>query len=140
LRILLSVRRRSVEQARYALGACLTAEAAVADKIKALDEAMARDREASRAWQDHRQLLEMAAIRLAAMQIERHGVLADLTVAEGCSARARGVVAAERGAAEAVEQLIQERQTAFQAEENRREQHVLDDIARFSVRQRRGSS
>lgn len=135
----MSVRRRSVEQARYALGACLAAESAVADKITALDDTAARDREAGRGWQDSLRFVEMEAIRLAAMQMERRAVLADLAAAEGRSGQARGIVAAERAAAEAVDQLIQERQAASQVEANRREQHVLDDITRFAARQRRES-
>ncbi|WP_158932381.1 hypothetical protein [Acidisphaera sp. S103] len=139
LKILLSVRRRSVEQARYALGACLAAEAAIADRIRSLDGAAARDRQTGRAWQDSHQFMEMTAIHLATLQAERRSILADLAVAEDRSGQARGVVAAERAAAEAVDQLMQERQAAVQAEANRREQHVLDDIARFVARRRRRS-
>lgn len=136
LRILLSVRRRSVEQARYALGACLTEEAAVAGKITALDDAATRDREAAKAWLDSHQFKETAAMRLAAAHAERQAISAELAVAEERSAQARGVVAAERAAAEAVEQLIQEREAAAGAETNRREQHILDDVARFAARRR----
>lgn len=139
LRILLSVRRRSVEQARYALGACLAAEAEVAGKIVSLDDAAARDLETGRAWQEARQFMEMAAIRLAATHAERQAILAELAAAEDRSARARDVATAERAAAEAVEQLIQQRKAADQAEADRREQHVLDDIARSTVRRRRAS-
>jgi flagellar biosynthesis chaperone FliJ len=140
LRILLSVRRRSVEQARYALGACLAAEAAVAGKITSLDGAAARDRKTAKTWQDSHHYKEMAATRLAATHAERQAILAELAAAEDRSAQARRVVAAERASAEAVEQLIQERETAAQAEANRRDQHTLDDIARFAVRRRHGSA
>jgi flagellar biosynthesis chaperone FliJ len=140
LRILLSVRRRSVEQARYALGACLAAEAAVADRITSLDDAAARDRKTAKAWQDSHHYTEMAATRLTATHIERQATLAELAAAEDRSAQARRAVAAERAAAEAVEQLMQERESAAQAEANRRDQHTLDDIARFAVRRRHGSA
>ena len=140
LRILLSVRRRSVEQARYALGTCLAAEAAVANKITSLDDAAARDRKTANAWPESHHYKEMAATRLAAAHAERQAILAELAAAEDRSAQARRVVAADRAAAEAVEQLLQERETAAQAEANRRDQHTLDDIARFAVQRRHGSA
>ena len=140
LRILLSVRRRSVEQARYALGACLAEEAMIAGSIVALDDAAARDRDTARAWQESHQFKETAAMRLAATHAERQAIRTNLAAAEDRSARARGVVAAERAAAEAVEQLIEEREAAARAETNRREQHILDDIARFAARRRRRSA
>jgi flagellar biosynthesis chaperone FliJ len=140
LRILLSVRRRSVEQARYALGACLAEEAAIAGKIVALDDEAARDRATARAWPDSHQFKETAAMRLAAAQAKRQASQVELTAAEDRSTQARGIVAAQRAAAEAVEQLIQEREAAAGAERNRREQHSLDDIARFAARRRHGAA
>lgn len=140
LRILLSVRRRSVEQARYALGACLADEAAAAGKIIALDHAAARDCATAGAWPDSFQFREMAAMRLAATHAERQAIGAELMAAEDRSTQARGVVATERAAAEAVEQLIQQRDAAVLAETNRRDQHTLDDIARFAARRRREPS
>jgi flagellar biosynthesis chaperone FliJ len=130
LQILLSMRRRSVEQARYALGACLATEAQAADRIRSLDDTVRRDRETVRAWQDSHQFMEMSAVRLDAMLGQRRTMLAELAMAETRSAQARGVVAAARTAAEAVEQLMGERAVADRAEADKREQHVLDDIAR----------
>jgi flagellar export protein FliJ len=130
LQILLSMRRRSVEQARYALGACLATEARVTDRIRSLDDTVRRDRETVRAWQDSHQFLEMSTVRLEAMLAQRRTMLAELAMAEARSAQARGVVAAARTAAEAVEQLMGERAVANRAEADKREQHVLDDIAR----------
>jgi phosphosulfolactate phosphohydrolase-like enzyme len=46
------------------------------------------------------------------------------------SEEARGVVTAARTAAEAVEQLVSERETASRVEAAKREQHALDDMAR----------
>lgn len=139
LRILLSMRRRSVEQARYALGACLAAEAEIADKIKSLDDATRRDRETGAAWQDSHLFLEMSASRLETSQAERRTILSDLTEADTRSGEARRVVSAARAAAEVVDQLIGERSVVSQADAARREQHVLDDIsrARVAIRQRR---
>jgi flagellar biosynthesis chaperone FliJ len=139
LRILLSMRRRSVEQARQALAGRLAAETEVADRIRLLDDATRRDREAGGAWPDSHQFLEMSASRLEVVQAERQSLAADLTAAERGAAEARGVVSTARTAAEAVEELISQREAASQADATRREQHGLDDIARtrLTVRQRR---
>jgi hypothetical protein len=130
MRILLSMRRRSVEQARYALGACLVAEGGVADRIRSLDDTVRRDRETGGTWPDAHQFLEMSASRQESIRAERRILAADLAAAEVRSVEARGVVSASRTAAEAVEQLIGEREAAIQFESARREQHALDDIAR----------
>jgi hypothetical protein len=130
LLVLQAMRRRAVEQARYTLAACLQAEALAADRIRALDETARRDRAAGGGWQDAHQFLEMAAIQLCSMRAERRIAEADMASVVARSGEARGVVTAARTAAEAVEQLIGERQAAANMEAATREQHVLDDIAR----------
>lgn len=130
LRILLSVRQHAVEQSRQALGACLSAEAVLADRIRSLDDAARRDREMGGTWEDGLQFHEMAAIRLVTMRAVRLALTAELAAAEGRSAVARTTVTAARAAAEAVEQLIEERQAASATEASRREQHALDDTTR----------
>jgi flagellar biosynthesis chaperone FliJ len=137
LRILLSIRRRAVEQARYALGACLAAEAEAMDRVASLDDTVRRDRETVGVWQDSHRFVEMSAIRLETMLERRRTAMADVAVAETRSGEARGTVSAARAAAEAVEQLITERTAASQADATRREQHVLDDIARARLAVRR---
>jgi hypothetical protein len=139
LRILLSMRRRSVEQVRHALAARLAAEAEVADRIRSLDGTVRRDREAGEAWPDAHQFREMLVSRQEVIQAERRTMAADLAAAEIDTGEARGVVSAARTAAQAVEELIGEREAASQADAARREQHVLDDIARarLAVRRRR---
>jgi hypothetical protein len=130
LRILLAMRRRSVEQARYVLGACLVAEAGVADTIRSLDDTVRRDRETSGTWPGAHQFLEMSASRQESIDAERGVLAVDLAAAEVRSMEARGVVSAARMTAEAAEQLIGEREAAIRFESDRREQHVADDIAR----------
>jgi hypothetical protein len=141
LRILLSMRRRSVEQARRVLAARLAAEAEVVDRIRWLDNTVHRDHQAAEAWPDAHRFLEMFANRQDVIQGERRILAADLAAAELETGEARGVVSAARTAAEAVEELIGEREAASQAEAAKREQHVLDDIARarLALRQRRQS-
>jgi flagellar biosynthesis chaperone FliJ len=130
LQVLQVIRRRAVEQARYALGACQKAEADVEARIRVLDDTVRRDGDVSGAWQDAHHFVEMAAMRLAATRAERRIAAAELTAAVARSGVARGIVTAARTAAEAVEQLIEERAGAGRLETLRREQHVLDDIAR----------
>lgn len=141
LQILLSLRRRSVEQARHALAARLAAEAEVADRILSLDGTARRDREAGEAWPDAHQFLEMFASRQEVVQAERRSLAADLAAATVDTGEARGVVSAARTAAEAVKELIGGREAASQADATRQEQHVVDDIARarLSARQQRRS-
>jgi flagellar biosynthesis chaperone FliJ len=138
LRILLSMRLRSVEQARAAMGVCLAAEAEVAGRIRLLDDALRRDRETSGAWQDAHQFLEMSATHLEVVRAERRTAAMALAAAALHSEEARGVVTAARTAAEAVEQLVSERETASRVEAAKREQHALDDMsrARYVVGQR----
>ena len=130
LLVLYAMRRHAVEQARYALGICLKAEAEVAERIRLLDEAARRGREACETWQGVAQFLEMAAIRQGYVRVERRTVAADMVMVSTRSGEARDVVTAARSAAEAVEQLIGERAAASRAAAATREQHVLDDITR----------
>jgi hypothetical protein len=130
LQVLLSMRRRVVEQARYALGACLDVESEAADKIRTLDDLVRRDRAIGAEWHDARHFREMSAIRMDAIRAERGAVLADLTAAEAASEHARGIVSTAWAATEAVERLIADRAVDCRAKLSVREQHVLDDISR----------
>src|SRR4051812_7504672 len=128
--ILRTVRRRSVEEARYALGACLTAEAAAAARLRAVDDAARRDRAAHGAVDEGPRFLEMFVLRLQVYAVERAAAEAALTAAQAASAEARAAVVAARTAAEAVETLIADRVAAAEVEAGRREQHALDDMSR----------
>lgn len=130
LQVLLAIRQRAVEQARYALATCLTTENTIAGRIRALDAAVQKDRQVGATWPDAHQFLEMSAARLEVVRAERQAAGAELAAATTRSADARGVVVAARTAAEAVERLMSAREAANLAEAVRREQHVLDDIAR----------
>jgi len=130
LLILQTVRRRSVEAARAALGECLAAEAGIAARIQAIDDAAQGDRAAHATFAEAHQFLEMFARRQASRDEERCSAAADLTAAQARSATARAAVVAARTAAEAVETLIEERAVAAAAAAMQRDQHALDDIAR----------
>jgi hypothetical protein len=128
--ILRIIRRRSVEEARYALGACLSVEAAAAAAVQAIGDAARRDRAAHDGVADGYLFLESFALRVRTGEAERRAAEAALMAAQARSAEARAVVAAARTAAEAVETLMTEREAAEAAGASRREQHALDDMAR----------
>lgn len=130
LQVLLAIRHRAVEQARYALAACLAAENTIVDSIRSLDAAAQKDRRVTATWADAHQFLEISAARLEVVRAERRAATAELAAAVARSADARSVVVAARTAAEGVERLMGEHEAANLTEAARREQHVLDDIAR----------
>jgi hypothetical protein len=130
IRILRAVRRRSVEEARHALGACLTAEAQAVDAVQAIVDKARRDRAAHQTVEEPHQFLEMFLRRSGVAEAERVSAEAALTAARARSDAARIAVVAAQTAAEAVETLIAERALSDEEEANRREQHALDDMAR----------
>ncbi len=130
MQMLLAVRRQAVEQARHALAACLAAETAAADRLKAIDDAAQRDRVAGGAIAEAHLFTDMFALRVQTSASERHAALAALAAARDVSADARAALVAAKTAAESVETLITERAEAADAAANRREQHTLDDMAR----------
>jgi flagellar export protein FliJ len=130
LKVLLTVRQRSVEQARQALGSCLAEEAAATDRIKSLDETTRRNRAATSAAVDLQLFKDMFAIQRNVLQADRHAATLALTAAEQRSAEARAVMVEARTAAESVQRLLDERAARRDAEISRQEQHALDDMAR----------
>lgn len=130
MHMLLAVRRHAVEQARHALAACQRAESAIADRLRAIDEAADRDRVAGRALAEGHRFIDMFALHVQASAAERQGVESALAAARDATGDARAALVAARTAAESVETLITERADAAAAEAQRREQHALDDMAR----------
>jgi carboxylesterase type B len=130
LGILRALRQREVEHARQALAVCVHAEAAAADRIAAIDDAVRLDREANRDVAGANRFADMFSLRLAAVQAKRVGAVADQVVARDRSAAARDAVVTARTAAKSVETLIGERLAEAEVEGAKREQHVLDDISR----------
>jgi hypothetical protein len=130
MRLLRSARRRAVEAARYALGACLMAETAAADRITAIDDEARRDRGAHAALTEAHWFQDMFVRRIDAVQAERRIAEAAFAAAQAGSAAARADVVVARTAAEAVETLIAERAAADEMVANRTEQRTLDDMTR----------
>ncbi len=130
LKVLLTVRQLTVEQARQALAMCMKVEAEVSARIAVIDFDMQRNRAINKAAEHTHPFLQMFAQRLENMQTWRKQEAAALAVAESRSADARACVTEARIAAEAVQALIEERSVAAAAEISRRSQHMMDDIAR----------
>jgi flagellar export protein FliJ len=130
IRLLRLLRRRSVEQARSALGACLAAENEAAERISAIDDAARRDRAARAELQDAHRFQDMFVRRIDVRNADRRAAEAGFAAAQARSAAAREAVVAARTAAEGVETLIDERAAAEAAVAARGEQHALDDMAR----------
>jgi flagellar export protein FliJ len=130
IHLLQAIRRRSLEEARQALGTCLAAEAKLAEKIQEIDVRSEIDREANQAMAEPHRFWEMFARRLQASEAERTAIAAALTTAKTRSDEGRLAVVAARTAAEAVDTLVARKAAAAQANSDRREQHALDDIAR----------
>ena len=130
IRILRAVRRRSVEDARQALGACLAAEAQAVDAVQAIVDKTRRDRAAHQTVEEAHQFLEMFLRRSGVAEAERVSAEAAVTAARARSDAARIAVVTAKTAAEAVETLIAERTLSDEKDANRREQHGLDDMAR----------
>src|SRR5947209_2353849 len=100
MRILQAVRRRSVEEARRALGACLAAEAETADRLRALDDAASRDCQAHPELPEAHQFLDMFALRTQARASDRQEAELALAAAQAASAEARTATVTARTAAE----------------------------------------
>ena len=130
LQMLLRVRRHTVEQARLALAACRAAEVAAAGRVRAIDEAALRDRAAGPMLPEGHLFLDSFARRLEASATERQEAEAALAGLQAETAAARAVLVEARTAAEAVETLLGEREEAATVQQQRREQHALDDMAR----------
>jgi flagellar biosynthesis chaperone FliJ len=130
MRMLRTVRRHAVEQARHALAACLRTEAVAADKLRAIDEAAERDRVANRSVVEAHRFIDMFVLHSQTSATERYAVEAALMAAREAAADARAALVAARTAAESVETLITERADADEVDADRREQHALDDMAR----------
>jgi hypothetical protein len=142
LHLLLAIRQEAVDHALRALAECIAAETEAARIVSAIEEAVPVER-AQTDRQGHidrnGQTLvgneAFAAWSAWARARKREG-LAALALAEAQSAGARAEVASARAAAQAVGQLIESRVAHRKAETERKEGHVLDDIARAQRRAR----
>jgi flagellar export protein FliJ len=133
LAVLLAIRREAVDRALADLSACIAAEGAVAAALAALDQAARTERAAA----DRDGLSNEAFAAWSAMiRRQRQEGLAALARAEARTGLARTDLVATQAAMETVMQLAERRAALRKAEAERREGHVLDDIARSLRRAR----
>jgi len=128
--VLLTIRQRSVDQARQALAVRLQAETLASAAAGAIDDAILQERRAADRGPRDQQGVEMLAAWLQRMRPRRAAAHHMLSTAAAQTAAARAELAAARSAARAVERLLEERAAAAQVEAEKREQHALDDVAR----------
>ncbi len=130
LGVLLTVRQRTVDQARQALAICLKVETAAIEAIRAIDSAIGQEQAVADRFPEHHRGTDVVAAWLGRVRAERAQAVAKLAAAEIQSATARAVLVAARSAAQAVQRTIAERAIVARGEAEKRDQHVLDDIAR----------
>lgn len=130
LGILLTVRQRTVDQSRQALATCLKVETAAMEAIRAIDNAIGQELAVADRFPEQHRGTDVVAAWLGRVRGERTQAVAKLAAAEIQTAAARAVVLAARSAAQAVQRTIAERAVVARAEAEKRDQHVLDDIAR----------
>ncbi len=136
LHALLGIRRRAVDQARETLADSVAAESTAIAKILASDVAIRAERAAIDSGRDDGRGAEMFAAWSAQARVRRAAAVAALAAAEDRTTHSRALLAAARSAADAVEQVIEQRAAAEQAKTAVREGHGLDDIARAQRRAR----
>jgi len=136
LPLVLSVRRRAVDQARAALGVRLAEEATAAERLEAIERRLQTERRNDARFEDRSYFLDVLAAGYQRIQTERDAIFATLQDARAKTAEARTIVTEARQAAEAVEKLIEERAAAQAEREQQQAQHTLDDLASL-IRARR---
>jgi len=128
LLILLRLRRIAADEARRGMAEALQAEAAAADGVRAIEEAIAHETEAAGALEGGDSVVEAFGQWMRRVGQERAARLATLARAEECVQEARAVLAASRASMEATEAVIERREEARRLAALRAEQRVLDDL------------
>ena len=146
LRVLLTVRERTVDEARQALAACVAAETAAMDAIRAVDATIHRERAAADRFnaaqplgskqintQLGREMFAAWSVRARAL---RQAAVMRLAEAEVRTGEARAVLGAARTAVRVAERLVADREEARRAAAEALDMHALDDIGRERHRAR----
>jgi hypothetical protein len=128
--VLLTIRRRAIDKSRQTLARCLRVEAAAFEALRAIDDAVLRERALADRFPELPHGMEVFARWSERVGAERLGAAAALADGEAQSAAARAVLASARSAARAVERTIEERTAVALAEAEKRDQHAMDDITR----------
>jgi hypothetical protein len=128
--VLLTIRRRAIDKSRQSLARCLRVEAAASEALRAIDDAVLRERALADRFPELPHGMEVFAHWSVRVSAERLAAAAALADGEAQSAAARAVLASARSAARVVERTIEERAAVARAEAEKRDQHAMDDITR----------
>lgn len=127
---LLKVRRRSVDQLRQHVAGCLEAERRLAGLVDAADDQLRRNKDALTTIPNWVAAADPFEKALSAVSERRQILAAELGQAASRTRVAQQALAGARLAVEAVETLIADRKEAERLLIGRKEQHVMDDLAR----------
>jgi hypothetical protein len=126
--VLLTIRKRTIDQSRQVLAGCLRSEADVRETIHAIDLSIPRERALADRFPERADGMEIFGDWLKRVRVHRLAAVMELTAAEKRSAAARAELAEARSAARAVERTIEDRRAVAEAEAAKRDQHAMDDI------------
>jgi hypothetical protein len=128
--VLLTIRRRTIDQSRQALAGYLRSEADAREVIRAIDVSIPRERALADHFPERPDGMQIFGAWLERARARRLAGMIELTAAEKRTAQARSELAEARSAARAVERTIEDRKAAAQGEAEKRDQHAMDDITR----------
>jgi hypothetical protein len=128
--VLLTIRKRAIDQSRQVLAGYLKSEADAREAIRAIDLSIPRERELADRFPERADGMAIFGAWLERVRVQRRAAVMGLTAAEQRTAVARAELAEARSAARAVERTIEDRKAVAQAEAEKRDQHVMDDITR----------
>ncbi len=127
--ILLRLRRMTADEAQRALAECLRAETAAAAAVRLIETEIERETEAVCGVETDDRAVEEFGAWFRRIRKERLSAAIAMQQAEGRTHEARAVLAAGRGALQAVEDVIAKREADRQAADARAEQRLLDEMA-----------
>ena len=130
IRIVTELRRREVDQARRVFAECMAVERKLFEHIRQIDENTRKRNEEFSASPHKLVFIDAMYAAHAGAKRKRNAALIEWVAANQRTEKARAALTTARLAAKAVEQLAEERRVTRSLEEERRAQHVLDDVAR----------
>jgi flagellar export protein FliJ len=129
LESLLRLRQMAADQARRDLAECLRAESEAVAAIAAIEATIAREMEAASSLAAGDADVEAFAAWLRTMRPKQQAAHGAQTAAEVAVLEARAVLGAARAAVRAAEAVLEKQTAAAQAEELRKAQDQIDEVA-----------
>jgi flagellar export protein FliJ len=129
LEALLRLRRMAADEARRGLGECLRIESEAAAAVAAIEAAIERETEAATCLAAGDAEVESFAAWLRRIRPKQQAAQAAEAEAEAATTGARAVLGAARASVRAVEEMLEKRDAAAQADAQRRAQGEIDEAA-----------